>query len=84
MYIGETERQLKVRIREHISYVHNLNIATPIGFHFNLPNHSVQNMKVQVIEKCKETSTVYRKIREQTFINLFESFRKGLNKKLKF
>lgn len=82
MYIGETERQLKVRIREHISYVHNLNITTPTGFHFNLPNHSIQDMKVQVIEKCKETSTVYRKIREQRFINLFETFRKGLNKKM--
>ena len=82
MYIGETERQLKVRIREHISYVHNLNITTPTGFHFNLPNHGIENMTVQVIEKCKENSTVYRKIREQRFINLFETFRKGLNKKM--
>lgn len=81
-YIGETERQLKVRIREHIGYIHNLNINTPTGHHFNMPNHSLENMRIQVIEKCKENSRVYRKIREQRFINLFETRHKGLNKKM--
>ena len=81
-YIGETERELKVRIREHIGYVNNLNISTPTGHHFNMPNHSVENMRIQVIEQCKENSRVYRKIREQRFISLFETLRNGLNKKM--
>ena len=36
-YIGETERPLKDRISEHISYIRSKNITQATGFHFNLP-----------------------------------------------
>ena len=54
----------------------------PTGKHFNLPGHSMTNMKLSVLEKCKLDSSNYRKIREAEYINKFDTLRNGLNKKL--
>ena len=80
-YIGETGRRLADRFREHIGYVKSANLTQPTGNHFNLPGHTLSNMKVTVLEKCKENNPTYRKIRESYFINQFNTTAKGLNKK---
>ena len=49
-YIGETEKKLKDRICEHIGYINTKKIDQATENHFNLPSHSLSNMKVTVLE----------------------------------
>ena len=39
------------RFKEHIGYVKSANLTQPTGNHFNLPGHTLSNMKVTVHEK---------------------------------
>ena len=80
IYIGETDRDLKIRIGEHRGYINNFITSKATGYHFNLPGHSLVNMTVTVLEKVKRADTQYRKQREKYFINKFNSFYKGLNR----
>ena len=50
------------------------------GAHYNLPGHSVDNMKITILEKVKTSSDSYRKERELYFINKMNTYYKGLNK----
>ena len=82
-YIGETQAKLKVRFSQHLGYVRSADYEKyPTGKHFNLPGHSMTNMKLSILEKCKIESSNYRKIREAEFINKFDTLRNGLNRKL--
>ena len=49
-YIGESERKLKDRISEHIGYIRTNNKTQATGHHFNLPGHSLDDMKVIALE----------------------------------
>ena len=62
--------------------VRSENCTTSTGEHFNLPNHSIANMNVSIVEKCCNDSKMYRKIRESFFINKFETKHLGLNRKM--
>ena len=79
-YIGETERFLKKRISEHVGYVKNKITKKSTGNHFNLPGHSLSNMKVTVIEKVKKVDLNYRKEREHHHIRKFKTHYKGMNR----
>ena len=81
-YIGETKRALRKRLAEHRSYVQNQHLDTATGAHFNLPGHSVVNMKISVIEQVKSQSDLYRKEREEFFIRKLDTCRNGMNKKV--
>ena len=63
-----------------ISNKKKLNTAT--GAHFNLPGHSVADVKVTGIERVlPKNNDNIRKIRESFLINRYESATFGLNKK---
>ena len=47
--------------------------------HFNLPGHSLEQMRVTVLEKCCYPSDGYRKERQKKYIKFFNSKAKGLN-----
>ena len=79
-YIGESERSLKCRLADHRGYVDNGLINTATGSHFNQPGHSLSNLSITIIEKQKNKSGIYRKERERYFINMFNSYYKGMNK----
>ena len=79
-YIGETERSLKDRTSEHISYIRSKNLAQATGYHFNLPGHSLSDMKVSGLELIKNPDSEYRKERESYIIRKFNSFYKGINR----
>ena len=81
-YVGETKRPLKKRFSDHCYYVKKPDLTQPIGFHFNLPGHSISNMKICIIEQCTHKSDLYRKQREEYFITKFNTKYDGLNKKL--
>ena len=36
-YVGETGREFKMRLKEHLGYVRNSKLNEPTGLHFNLP-----------------------------------------------
>ena len=79
-YIGEGERSLKDRICEHLGYIRNKNLNQSTGYHFNLPGHSKNNLKVTVLEKVKKFDIFYRKEREAHLIRKFNTFYRGLNR----
>ena len=49
-YVGQTSRKLQIRVKEHINDIKN-NKDTACGSHFNSRGHSLDNLRVQVIEK---------------------------------
>ena len=80
-YIGETERELRERISEHRGYIHNKVKSQATGAHFNLPGHSLSDMKVTILEKVKSKDDLYRKERESYHIRKFNTFYRGINRK---
>ena len=79
IYIGETEREIKERIKEHIGYAKNKILHKSTGHHFNLPGHSWQNMKFSVVGKLKSSDKIYRQEKEKHFIKQFNSYYDDLN-----
>ena len=81
-YVGEMDRTLKTRILEHIGYIRNYNIKEATGYHFNQSGHSLENMTVTVLEKVRKRDEAYRRERERYHINNFNTFYKGMNRKM--
>jgi hypothetical protein len=79
-YIGESERKLKDRISEHIGYIRTKKHNQATGYHFNLPGHSLTDMKVIGLEKVRSKDQMYRKERESYLIRKFNTFYKGMNR----
>ena len=80
-YIGETGRQFEKRFNEHIGYVRTCDLTQPTGAHFNLPGHSLSNMKAVILDKCRVNSSTSRKLRESYLINKFGVRIHGMNKR---
>ena len=79
-YIGESERKLKERICEHIGYIKTKNISQATGHHFNLPGHSLNDMKVIGLEIAKKSDPEYRKERVSYLIRKFNTYYQGINR----
>ena len=62
-YIGESKRPIRERISEHAQYVRSILSNKATGEHFNLPGHSLANMKFTILEQAKKTDDLYRKQR---------------------
>ena len=67
LYIGQTQRELKVRFGEHKTSVRK-KAKNVIGEHFVGPGHSLANMEITALE-----------IRESSWITKFEAEHLGLN-----
>ena len=63
-YIDETHINLNDRICEHIGYIRTQKLEKATGGHFNLPGHSLSNLKTTILEKVRVNNTQYRKERE--------------------
>ena len=70
IYIGETERRLGDRIREHLRDVKNKNRHREVAIHFNSLGHSLDHFKVQVLFE-NINGNLARKIKESYFIMKF-------------
>ena len=80
-YIGETKKNLKFRLDDHLEYV-NCTIDTATGSHFNQPGHCLANLKFIALKQVKKSNNhSYRKEREDFFIRKFNTVRKGMNRK---
>ena len=80
-YIGESERSLKERISEHKGYIKYNYQDKATGAHFNQKGHTLEHMKVSIIEKVKKQEESYRKERERFFIQKFNTYHQGMNRK---
>ena len=80
VYIGETKRMLKYRIAEHRGYVLHKRTDKSTGEHFNLPGHSLADLRVTIVEQTKGKSSEYRNEREHYFIRRFDTLYGGLNR----
>ena len=80
-YIEETGRIFKFRLDEHRGYITNKDESQPTVLHFNLPGHSLANLKATVIEQVIYNDEEYRKEREHYYINKFNTYHDGMNKK---
>jgi len=71
-YIGQTGRQVKERIAEHIQNIKS-GTNTPVGQHFKRPGHALRDLSVQIIEEEKTQSRTKREIRESNWIRRFKA-----------
>ena len=66
IYVGETERKLKERFREHRHSVIRNSIGKEVASHFNQSNHSVDDMRVLGLKHV--SGQITRRIEEQRII----------------
>ena len=81
-YIGETKRLLKFRLSDHRGYIVNDDISKATGQHFNSRGHSLADLSIAAIEQVKKNNIWYRKQREEFHIRRFNTFHKGLHRKI--
>ena len=79
-YIGTTGRQLKKRLGEHRGYITNQVTSKSTVAHWNLPGHSLDHLKVLILEQVKSKDEEYRLEREKYFIRKFDTFNERNNK----
>ena len=79
-YIGETKRSMKHRLADHRGYIVNKHVDKATGAHYNLPGHSLANLKITILEQVRYNDDDYRKEREKYFINKFNTYNRGLNR----
>ena len=79
-YIGQTGRIIKHRIADHRGYITNQVLARATGAHFNLPGHSLADMRYTVLEQVRYNNEAYRRERETYHINKFNTFYMGINR----
>ena len=78
-YVGETKNKLRDRMNGLRSVVH-LNKDTPIGIHFNSPNHNLTHLRIIPIELLPSLSITQRRSREQYWqLKIGTLFPQGLN-----
>jgi hypothetical protein len=59
---------LKKRFYGHRSTVNTKRLDTPVGHHFNLPNHTISDMILQGIESLGSRSDTVRASREKIWM----------------
>ena len=67
VYVGETGRQLKERIGEHLAYI-RLQRDKAVGLHFNTEGHTIDDVWVIIMEKLYDDSKQLRLIKEAGWI----------------
>ena len=79
-YVGETKNTLKKRIYGHRSTIKTGKMDTPVGHHFNLPDHSISDMSVLGIESLGHRSDTVRLSREKMWMKRLRTIQPhGLN-----
>lgn len=76
-YIGESSRSLRDRLNDHKSDIRNKK-ATPLATHFNMPNHSVLDLRIIPISIVE--NHIERLEREKHFQNVYKTaYPMGIN-----
>lgn len=78
-YVGQTKRPFRDRLNNHISDI-KLHKKTAIAIHFNLPEHTHDNLNVTIIENTTNLSKVETERLEYNFIKKLNTiYPNGLN-----
>jgi hypothetical protein len=78
-YVGQSSRKLKERLNNHRSDI-ICKKNTTIALHFNLPQHTINNLKIMPISSLSTLNSTERSKKELFFMNLLDTFYpKGLN-----
>ena len=84
-YIGETKRTLRERFTEHRQATNNpshANASAAVPTHFNLPDHSIEDMALIPLEIQPTLNTSRRKAREAYLIHRGQTLEpKGMNRR---
>ncbi|PIK54128.1 hypothetical protein BSL78_08969 [Apostichopus japonicus] len=79
-YVGETKTTPKKRFYGHRSTVNTMKTETPVGEHFNLPNHTISDMSLQGIESLGSRPDLVRISRERLWMQRLRDIQPhGLN-----
>ena len=70
-YVGQTERKLSTRVKEHMTSVDKK--EKTMGLHFNKPHHSKAYFRAQIIEKVIPCTTTYLLEREDHWIKTLDT-----------
>ena len=81
IYVGKTDRQVKVRISEHRGTIINDKLDKAFGDHFNSKGHKLSDFSFTILEKVFKTDPEYLKRKEEHYIRLLNTQHKGLNRK---
>ena len=80
-YVGQTKRELEIRIGEHL-YKIKKHHDTRVSLHFNRPNHSVENVRCEILEALKSDPEILtnRLTRETHWIHQLQTLHpNGMN-----
>ena len=73
-YIGQTKRPLKDRLTNHRSNIKTKKL-TPISIHFNLPQHTLNNLKIMPIHQFPNTYSTTNILKlEKFYINTYKTY----------
>ena len=81
LYAGETKREVRARLSEHVSSIENVTDASAVGKHFNRMNHAADKLVMVPIVKVTG-GTMVRKSIERVIINRYDLINSGMNEKL--
>ena len=70
---------LQTRVADHRGFVYNGRTDKATGAHFNMPGHSLADLRVSIIEQTRGKSAEYRKERENYHIKIFDTHHHGIN-----
>ena len=71
---------LRFRVADHRGCISSGDTEKATGYHFNLPGHSLADLRVTAIKHTKGRSHAYRKEREHYLIRRCDTFYNGMNK----
>ena len=66
--------------KESTSTLAMLELNNATGEHFNLPGHSINNIKFTILEQVKSPDPLYGRALEKLHIRTFNTFYNGINK----
>ena len=82
-YVGESCNTLRMRMNGHRQTIDHRNLDVPVGHHFNLPGHSLDDLNVLVLKDKLHNVNARRKAEVQ-FIFKFKTHVGGLNRDIGF
>ena len=79
-YVRETENALHICLTGHRSEIRHKRTEKPVARHFNLVDHSINDLTIMVIETIHMEDTEYRQRKESYWIEMIRSLAPdGLN-----
>ena len=80
-YLGETGTKFRLRFNNHISSIRHNSHGFPVAEHFNLPNHTITDIRFCILAGGFRNDT-HRKQTELQYILKYNTHNQGLNRDL--